>query len=140
MANYQPNPTELSFLKAQHASPTLHSFLTICAGMIPALQAGLLSGRRATAPRPMLAQLKKDAPHVNWTERRWEHDGKIWTSGTLLNGLDMMRAWASSVWGREEGQEEQSLAEFTLDLCGWPDRDVEYRDEKRGTLAAEISV
>lgn len=64
----------------------------------------------------------------------------------------MIRAWASSVWGTEgveDGEEEGkdrkdgNLVDFTLSVCGWPDRDVEYRDENEATkkwTAAKIPV
>ena len=91
------------------------------------LQPGLLSGQTATAPRILLDMLRQQAPDVNWTEKRWQksEDGKLWTSGALLNGTDMMRAWA------EENLvgDEQSLASVALKVGGWPGRNVDYKDE-----------
>lgn len=124
--NYQPNENELNFLRKTFKSPTCQAFLTICGGMMPPLQAGLLQGLRATAPRPMLPQLRKDAPGTTWTERRWERDGKMWTSGTLLNGTDMMSEWAASVWGRDV---QKDLMGVVLEFGGWPVRDVGYQDD-----------
>ena len=68
--------------------------------------------------------LKQQAPNVNWVDKRWCRDGKVWTSGALLNGLDLMRAFASEVWGGEG-----TLAEWWLALGSWPVRDVDYKDE-----------
>lgn len=91
------------------------------------LQAGLLSGQTATAPRMLLDMLRQQAPDVNWTEKRWQksEDGKLWTSGALLNGTDMMRAWA------EENLvgDEQSIVSVALKVGSWPGRNVDYKDE-----------
>lgn len=125
---------ELAYVRKVHTE--CHSFLFICAGFMPALQAGLLDGKRATGIREMLPQLRKDAPHVQWTEKRWEHDGKVWTSGTLLNGQDMVRAWVEENMNVGEG----NLAGVALDLGGWPVRDREYRDVDKATTIQDINV
>jgi transcriptional regulator GlxA family with amidase domain len=95
----------------------------ICGGLFSGLQAGLLKGKTATGPRIMLDMLRKDHPEVQWVEKRWANDGKIWTSGALLNGTDMTRAFALQTWGGEG-----SLAEFGMQLGAYPDRDVDYAD------------
>ena len=56
-------------------------------------------------------------------ERRWARDGKLWTSGTLLNGLDLMRAFVQHTWANKP-----EMVAATLDLGAWPVRDVEYKD------------
>jgi len=99
------------------------AFMFICGGILVALEAGLLEGKTATAPRFMVEQLRKGHPEVHWVEKRWAHDGKIWTSGALLNGTDMTRAFALETWGGEG-----SLAEFGMRLGGYPCRDVDYAD------------
>lgn len=55
---YTPTPGEIQYLRDTYYSPTLQSLLTICGGMVPALQAGLLEGKRATAPRMMIPMFK----------------------------------------------------------------------------------
>lgn len=86
--------------------------------------AGLLTGRTATAPRMMLEELKKSAPHVNWVEKRWVQDGKLWTSGTLLNGMDLMTNFIRQTWQVKE----DSFIEYMLRTVGSVDRDVDYKD------------
>lgn len=97
--------------------------LFICGGMITALQAGILESKTATAPRPIVEGLKKQAPGVNWVTRRWARDGELWTSGILLNGQDMMKAFVLDVWGGEG-----TLADWVVKFEGWPVRDVDYKD------------
>jgi transcriptional regulator GlxA family with amidase domain len=118
---YAMTEGEVSFIKKCNEVSVASMF--ICGGMLAALQAGLLDGKTATAPRFMVGQLRKDHPDVQWVEKRWAHDGKIWTSGALLNGTDMMKAFALETWGGGD-----SLAEFGLRLGGYPDRDVDYAD------------
>ena len=118
---YTMNQTEIDFIKKTEAGCA--AFMFICGGMLSGLQAGLFKGKTVTAPRFMLEQLRKDHPEVQWVERRWANDGKIWTSGALLNGTDMTRAFALQTWGGEG-----SLAEFGMQLGGYPDRDVDYAD------------
>ncbi|OHF03260.1 hypothetical protein CORC01_01313 [Colletotrichum orchidophilum] len=79
------------------------TFLTICGGIFPLLEAGLLAGKTATCPRMMVDAMKKSVPVVEWVETRWAHDEKLWTSSSLLNGTDMMRAFAEAIWGGNTG-------------------------------------
>lgn len=85
-AGYTPNATELAFVRKAHEQCS--AMLLICGGFMAANAAGLLRGKTATAPRVFLESVRKDSPETNWIDRRWARDGKIWTSGTLLNGLD----------------------------------------------------
>lgn len=118
---YVMTPGEVAFLQKCNSEST--ALLFICGGFMAALQAGLLKGKTATAPRPMIEFLRKSSPEVDWVAKRWVHDGKIWTSGTLLNGTDMTRAFAEEYWGGEG-----TLAEFALRLGGYPFRDQDYKD------------
>lgn len=122
---YHPTTNELDFIRKtfEHC----HSFLTICGGVLAPLEAGILDGHRATGPRMMLPMVRQMAPMVEWTEKRWEHDGKLWTSGTLLNGTDMMRAFGQGIWGSKEG-EEPKLVDIVVDMTAWPARDPMFRD------------
>lgn len=90
-----------------------------------ALRAGLLHGKTATCPRPMLNILRTQAPDTNWVERRWERDGKLWTSGALLNGLDLISAFAKETWGASR----KELMNFSFKTAGWVLRDQDYKDE-----------
>jgi len=89
--------------------------------MQSALQAGLLEGKTATAPRPMVGPLSQAFPGVKWVVKRWARDDKMWTSGALLNGTDLMRAFVSEYW-------KGPLFEFALELGAYPIRDVNYAD------------
>ncbi|KAK5677596.1 hypothetical protein LTS10_010168 [Elasticomyces elasticus] len=114
-------PGEVDFL--QKVNGECQAFLFICGGFMAGLQAGLLKGKTATGPRIMIDSLRQANPEVNWVAKRWAQDGKIWTSGALLNGTDMTKAFATQVWGGEG-----SFVEFSLRLGGYPDRDVDYGD------------
>lgn len=71
-------------------------------------------------------------PEANWVEKRWVRDGKLWSSGALLNGTDMMMAFGKETWGAdstgEEDDKDVSLFEFTRRMGGWPSREVDYKD------------
>jgi transcriptional regulator GlxA family with amidase domain len=69
--------------------------------------------------------LKKSNPEVNWTTKRWERDGKLWTSGALLNGTDLMAAFVTEYWGKGDAG---NYAEFGLRLGAWPRRERGYGD------------
>jgi transcriptional regulator GlxA family with amidase domain len=118
---YNLNDAELAFIRKSFDECV--AFITICGGFLAALQAGLLEGKTATGPRPMLDGLRQMAPGVKWVEKRWVRDGKLWTSGALLNGVDLTRAFATEYWGGKD-----TLVEFCLELGSYPVRDVNYAD------------
>ncbi|KAI3546438.1 hypothetical protein CABS02_08980 [Colletotrichum abscissum] len=96
---YKTSEAELAFIRKVYEQCS--AFLTICGGMFPLLEAGLLAGKTATCPRMIVSAMKKSIPVVDWVETRWAHDGKLWTSSSLLNGTDMMRAFSEATWGGE---------------------------------------
>jgi transcriptional regulator GlxA family with amidase domain len=99
------------------------AFITICGGMLGPYQAGLFKGKTVTAPRFMLEHLRQQSPETTWVDERWHRDGKLWTSGALLNGLDLMRAFGTEYFGGHE-----TLMEFVLNSGHYPIRDVRYAD------------
>jgi transcriptional regulator GlxA family with amidase domain len=119
--DYVPTEAELAYIRKSFEDCS--AFITICAGFQSGLQAGIFQGKTAAAPRLMLDQLREMAPTTNWVEKRWQRDGKLWTSGALLNGLDLMRAFATEYWGGEG-----SLIEFAIEFGHYPKRDVDYAD------------
>jgi transcriptional regulator GlxA family with amidase domain len=119
--DYQATEAEIAFLRKTHDDCT--ALLLVCAGFQPALVAGLLEGKTATAPRPFLATMKQSAPGVNWIQKRYVRDGKIWTTGSLLNGFDMVAAFGRESWGGEG-----TVVNVLTQEGGWPDRDVDYKD------------
>ncbi|CEJ93824.1 hypothetical protein VHEMI09391 [[Torrubiella] hemipterigena] len=119
---YQPNEAELAYARKSYESCL--GFITICGGFQVALSAGILNGKTATAPRMLLEDLKQKAPQVKWVEKRWVRDDKLWTSGTLLNGTDLMTNFIRQTWDVKE----DSFIEFMLRACSSVDRDVDYKD------------
>lgn len=119
--DYVPNEAEIAFLRKSfhHCSATL----AVCGGYRPLLLAGLLDNRTATAPISLLGQLRQTSPEVTWVKKRWHQDGKLWTTGQLINGLDAMRAFVESTWGSR-----QEMVDTILKNGAWPARDVDYLD------------
>lgn len=118
---YTPNDAELAFVRKMHE--TCAAFVSICGGVEVPMRAGLLSGKTATGPRVLLPVLRQQAPDTDWVEKRWVRDGKMWTSGALLNGLDLMREFATATWGGEG-----TLMDYVVKVGALPIRDVDYRD------------
>ena len=118
------NPTnaEIKFIRESYEHCA--AFLAICGGFMAPLRSGIYEGKTATAPRFLLDNLRKESPGVTWVDRRWQQDGKLWTSGTLLNGLDCMQAFARQTWNPTKGE----FVEAMLSIGSWPVRDEEYKD------------
>jgi hypothetical protein len=68
--------------------------------------------------------LTQQDPRTTWVEKRAHHDGKLWTSGALLNGLDMMREFGAYYW--------PELTRVAVPLGGWPERSLEYESAEMG--------
>ncbi|KAG5986676.1 hypothetical protein E4U43_005401 [Claviceps pusilla] len=119
---YTPTEKEVNFVRKTYASCA--AMLTICGGIAVPLQAGILSGKTATGPRFELDMLRTLAPGVKWVERRWVRDGSLWTSGALLNGLDMARAFVEQVWRRERAE----LVQWLSYHGSWVSRELDYGD------------
>lgn len=124
--DYTPNEAELAYVRK--AFGECSAFLTICGGVDVPRAAGLLDGKTATGPRPFLPMLRQMAPGTNWLEKRWVRDGKLWTSSTLLNGTDMMLAFAKETWGKRAAEGEPSLVDIAGQLGAWPVRDLDFKD------------
>ena len=126
-----PNAAEVAFVQKAYASSA--AFMTVCGGITYALAAGLLAGRVATGPRFLLPLLRGLSPTTRWVEQRWARDGKLWTSGALCNGLDMMRAFMQDTWGPGGG-----IGDFLCAVGSAPNRDLDYKDEKKVTNGFEL--
>ncbi|TQN67152.1 Isonitrile hydratase [Colletotrichum shisoi] len=120
---HKTSDAEIAFIRKVYDQCS--AFLTVCGGVMPPLEAGILAGKTATGPRLVIGALRERAPAVNWVETRWAHDGKLWTSSSLLNGTDMMRAFVEATWGGKSG-----MFEALLDIGGFPARDVDFKDFK----------
>ncbi|KAI5118497.1 hypothetical protein M0805_003997 [Coniferiporia weirii] len=116
---YQPTPAELDFIHKKFSE--VRVLMPICTGVFPIVYSGVLKGRRATGPRMLLPLLKKIAPDVQWTEKRWEVDleEKVWTSGIVSNGLDLVAAYIRKTFAPE-------LAEFVCATADVGERGREY--------------
>ncbi|KIX93183.1 uncharacterized protein Z520_11037 [Fonsecaea multimorphosa CBS 102226] len=90
--NLVPEEDVLSFLRA-HKAAGKTDFLVICTGSFAAGHAGLLDGKRISGPRGLLSKLREKFPAGKFVERRWERDGRIWSSGGITNGLDLTAAY-----------------------------------------------
>jgi transcriptional regulator GlxA family with amidase domain len=56
--------------------------LSVCTGCRVLACAGILDGKKASAPRGLVGRLRKEHSGVDWDdERRWVRDGRIWSSG-----------------------------------------------------------
>lgn len=87
-----PDPAEIfdqnvrAFIKA-HAdwrgeNGQTTDILSVCTGCILLGQAGVLKGKTASGPRAIIPTLAKNFPDTEWDEdKRWVHDGNVWTSG-----------------------------------------------------------
>lgn len=85
--------------------------LSVCTGSFILHAAGLLSGKRATTHWGSLKRLR-DLGDVNVVEDRWVHDGRIWTSGGVSAGTDMMLAFIASIGGDEAAGQVQLASEY----------------------------
>ncbi|KAF1968164.1 class I glutamine amidotransferase-like protein [Bimuria novae-zelandiae CBS 107.79] len=120
--DYTLTEADLAFIRKTYDESA--AFMTICGGFLAARIAGVLEGHTCTAPRYMIDILRKEDPRTTWVEKRACRSGKVWTSGALLNGLDMMREFAKTYW--------PELTEVCVPLSGWPERSLEYEKEEIG--------
>lgn len=118
--DYNPSEAELDFVRKSYASCA--AFIAVCGGVDVPRAAGLLEGKTATGPRPFLEPWRKESPGTNWVAKRWVQDGKMWTSGALFNGTDLMHNFVKQTWPAN------GLVEYAAKLGHWPDREVDYKD------------
>ncbi|KAI0187010.1 class I glutamine amidotransferase-like protein [Xylaria flabelliformis] len=127
--SYVPSETELAFARKSYEHCA--AFLAVCGGVDFPRRAGLLQGKTATGPREVLPLWRADQSSssssgaTNWVEKRWVRDGKMWTSGALFNGCDMMHNFAKHVWADTPSG---AIVEYLAKMGAWPDRDVDYND------------
>ncbi|KAF2732901.1 class I glutamine amidotransferase-like protein [Polyplosphaeria fusca] len=99
--------------------------LTICTGIWVAGYAGVLDGKRATGSRGVMDMLQKDFPAVKWEDKRYVHDGKLWTAGGITNGMDMVAAYMRHRWA-----DNPRLPETVLAMAEVMDRGESYETGK----------
>ncbi|OCL07669.1 hypothetical protein AOQ84DRAFT_222650 [Glonium stellatum] len=80
--------------------------MSVCAGVLPLAQAGLLRNKSAAAPPPLLPSLRHGFPDTAWEEARWVCDAGVWSCGVVVGGVEMMAAWMREYfWDRGEAVE-----------------------------------
>jgi transcriptional regulator GlxA family with amidase domain len=102
--------------------------MSICTGINILASSGALVGHNTTAPYILYPLLEKNHPEIKWRWTRWvkSANGKLWTSGSIGNGLDMVSAFMRDYfWDRLE------LVEFVVNGTATGDRGQEYSVEQR---------
>ena len=59
---------------------------------------------------------------TTWLHQRWVRDGKLWTSGGVTNGLDMMAAYMRETF-------DPQIVEVALSICDCGDRGQFYKEK-----------
>jgi cyclohexyl-isocyanide hydratase len=119
----------ISYLREKGRS--CKAVLSVCTGSFLMQKAGLLDGRRATTHWAFLDHLKND-PKVTVVERRFVHDGSIWTAAGVSAGMDMMLAFIADSFG------ESVAADVQLDAEYFPEDKVYGRPFDREDIPAYI--
>ncbi|KAL8642991.1 MAG: hypothetical protein Q9228_000390 [Teloschistes exilis] len=122
--SYRPSASVQEFLKEQYAH--VRAFMIVCTGCNPAIYSGILDHKTATAPLALLPMLKEEAPQVKWVEKRWVRDGKVWSSGAVANGMEMMAGFM-----REEFGHKKEIVEIVLGMSDVGVRGVDYSEGAR---------
>ncbi|KAL8730288.1 MAG: hypothetical protein Q9166_004171 [cf. Caloplaca sp. 2 TL-2023] len=117
--SYRPSHAVQKFVQTQYQH--VRALLTVCTGYIPALYSGIFDGKAATAPQGLLPMLKEEKPDVKWVEKRWVRDGKVWSSGAVANGQEMMAAFM-----REKFREQKEITETMLGMADFVKRGEVY--------------
>ncbi len=65
--------------------------------------------------------LKEEKPDVQWVEKRWVRDGKVWSSGAVANGMELM---AGFMW--DEFEEQRGLTEVMMGMADFAKRGQAY--------------
>ena len=129
-SEYTPNETELAYIRKSYEN--CQAFVSICGGIFDSILAGILEGKTCTGPRLGLQMFRDQCPGANWVEKRWVRDGKMWTSGALLNGSDLMSNFVKHYWGKGD----DTLVDFLLELGAWPNREISYKDVDQVSVQA----
>lgn len=113
--NFKLSDRFAEFLR-QHVKAGGHLFTT-CTGALAIAPSGVLDGRTSTTNHGVLEIAKKVAPKVDWVEKQWVEDGKIWTAGGACAGMDMMAHWVIENLGMD-------LAKLTFHGLDYEPRDI----------------
>ncbi|KAK8088891.1 class I glutamine amidotransferase-like protein [Apiospora hydei] len=98
--------------------------LSICTGILICGEAGLLKGRTACGPRGLQEKIRdRFGPDIvlKGTELRWVQDGRLWSSGGVTNGNDLVAAYA-----RQSQHFPGPVVEVALAMTDTGDRAQKY--------------
>ncbi|KAF1834979.1 hypothetical protein BDW02DRAFT_549238 [Decorospora gaudefroyi] len=99
------------FVTSQCLNSNLIAIMSIASGIAHLVQAGILHGTRAAAPKLMLPVLQLRYPETQWQHSSWARHEKVWTSNSAISALDMMTNWMREYfWDRSEAVETALLA------------------------------
>lgn len=128
--NYQTTDAVKAFISSTHTSGG--TILSICSGILPVAASGVLDGKIGTGPLGFIPLLRASFPAVKWEDaRRWEKaageggTGEVWTSGAVLNGLDLIVAFLREKFVKP-------AAEAMIMLSGVGERAREYSEAEKG--------
>ncbi|EKV04465.1 ThiJ/PfpI family protein [Penicillium digitatum] len=88
-----PAEEYLDFVRAHFAVGT--PILSICTGAFVIGYSGIVSGRKVTAPRLLIPEMRRKFPEAKlWDDSvRVARDGNLWTSGGITNGYDLVAGY-----------------------------------------------
>lgn len=93
--DYVPPPDLAAFLLRRAAEVDV--LMADCSGPCVLAALGLLDGKRATVNKEAIGAMEEAFPKVKWERKeRWVVDGKTWTAGGAVAGMDMMVAFLKS--------------------------------------------
>ncbi|KAL3594870.1 hypothetical protein FPOAC2_09187 [Fusarium poae] len=92
--------------------PNVKVLMTICTGAGVAARSGVLDGHMATTNKNAWATMKQMGPKVNWVSpARYVIDGKVWSSSGVTSGLDLIFAFITTFWGKEQSERLAGMTE-----------------------------
>jgi putative intracellular protease/amidase len=90
--------------------------LTVCGGVTPVYDAGLLDGKIITSYGPLIDHLKAHAKNATVvTDKRFVDNGKIITCGSYVSGIDGALYLVSKIYGEPRAQEVANNIEYNWD-------------------------
>ncbi|PSN72221.1 ThiJ/PfpI family protein [Corynespora cassiicola Philippines] len=92
----KPAEEVLEFVRKQVSAGV--DLITVCTGGFVAGYAGVLDGKVATGTRGVMDLLEKEFPKVKWVDKRYVRDGRVWTSGGITNGMDLVAVYMREKW------------------------------------------
>jgi len=90
--------------------------LTVCGGVTPVYDAGLLDGKTITSYGPLIDHLQAHAKNAKVvTDKRFVDNGKIITCGSYVSGIDGALYLVSKIYGIPKAREVANNIEYDWD-------------------------